>query len=88
MKRMPAKPEQRTIKASELDALFDAGESVANHLDRATAERPNLEPMRVNVDFPRATVAALDREAARIGISRQALIKLWIADKLGAVRAA
>jgi hypothetical protein len=53
------------------------------HVDWGSARRPGLEPHRVNVDFPAWVVAALDREAKRLGVTRQALIKLWIADRLG-----
>ena len=66
-------------------ARFDDGESVLDDLDLSTVVRPNLTPRRVNVDFPAWMVERLDRQADRLGISRQALIKMWLADRLGAV---
>jgi len=72
------------MKASELDKLFDDGEvDVVQYFDWSKATRPNLEMRRVNVDFPAWVVKALDREAQRLGVPRQALIKLWIAERLG-----
>ena len=72
------------MKASELDKLFDDGEAdVVQYFDWSKATRPNLEMRRVNVDFPAWVVKALDREAQRLGVPRQALIKLWIAERLG-----
>ena len=71
------------MKANEFDRRFDAGEDVSEHLDWAKARRPNLEIKRVNVDFPSWVVAGLDRQAERLGVTRQALIKLWIAERLG-----
>ena len=47
------------------------------------ARRPNLTARRVNVDFPAGVVEGLDHEAARLGVTRQALIKMWIAERLG-----
>lgn len=70
------------MKAAEFDRRFDAGEDAAELLDVATARRPNLETRRVNVDFPGWVVEGLDRQAARLGVTRQALIKLWIAERL------
>ena len=71
------------MKASELERKFDAGEDVSDAIDWSRARRPNLEVRRVNVDFPAWVVEALDREAARLGVTRQALVKLWIAERLG-----
>jgi hypothetical protein len=71
------------MKVHEFDRRFDAGEDVSEHLDWAKARRPNLEIKRVNVDFPSWVVAGLDRQAERLGVTRQALIKLWIAERLG-----
>ena len=70
------------MKASELDEKFDNGEDVSEYFDLSTIRRPNLEPRRVNVDFPAWVVAGLDREAARLGVTRQSIIKMWIAEKL------
>ena len=69
------------MKASEFDKRFDAGEDMAA-LETARARRPGEEYRRVNVDFPAWMVAELDREATRLGVTRQSLIKVWIAEKL------
>lgn len=70
------------MKTDEFDRRFDAGEDVSEHVDWESARRINQEPRRVNVDFPTWMVAALDRESGRLGVSRQALIKVWIAERL------
>lgn len=67
----------------EFDRMFDAGEDIDNLVDWSKARRPGLEPRRVNVDFPDWMVRSLDREAKKVGVTRQALIKLWLADRLG-----
>ena len=69
-------------KASEFDRAFDEGEDVTGRLDLDKARRVHYETRRVNVDFPDWMVRALDHEAHRLGVTRQALIKLWIADQL------
>ena len=70
------------VKAQELDRKFDAGEDVTSHLDVSRARRPGHEQRRVNVDFPVWMVEELDREASRLGVARQALIKMLIARHL------
>ncbi|HSJ07401.1 MAG TPA: CopG family antitoxin [Longimicrobiales bacterium] len=70
------------IKADDFDRRFDEGEDVSDHLDVSRARRPGLEQKRVNVDFPVWMVESLDREAARLGVPRQSLVKLWIAERL------
>ena len=70
------------MKATEFDRAFDAGEEVGDHVDWSKARRPSIETRRVNVDFPVWVVAGLDRQAKRLGITRQALIKTWIAERL------
>jgi hypothetical protein len=70
------------MKASELDKRFDDGEDITGELDVANARRPNREQRRVNVDFPAWMIAALDREARRLGVTRQSIIKVWIAERL------
>ena len=70
------------MTASEFERRFDAGEDVTADLDLSGARRPGLRPRRVNVDFPSWMVESLDREARRLGVSRQAVIKLWIAERL------
>ncbi len=73
------------IDAEELDRRFDEGQDITPWLDLSTVRRPNLESRRVNVDFPSWMVDALDREAHRLGVTRQSIIKVWIAERLEAV---
>jgi hypothetical protein len=70
------------MKAEELDRAFDEGEDVTKHLDLVKARRPNREVRRVNVDFPPWMVESLDKEARRLGVTRQSIIKVWIAERL------
>lgn len=70
------------MNAKELDRQFDDGEDVLEHFDLTTLRRPGLEAQRVDVDFPQWMVEALDREAQRLGVQRQAVIKFWIAERL------
>ncbi len=72
----------KAIKSEEFDKRFERGESIIDYLELNKARRPNLKTKRVNVDFPIWIVNALDREAMRLGLTRQALIKLWIAERL------
>jgi hypothetical protein len=71
------------MKAEEFDRLFDEGkEDITQYFDLSKARRPNQEPKRVNVDFPMWMVNSLDQEAKRVGVTRQSLIKLWLAERL------
>ncbi len=70
------------MKASDFDKKFDDGKNVMGLLDLQKAQRPDLTQKRVNVDFPVWMVHSLDKEAHRLGVTRQSLIKLWLADKL------
>jgi len=72
------------MKASEFDAKFDRGEEIMGDLDMSTATRPGESARRVNVDFPEWMVHSLDREARRLGVTRQSVIKVWIAERLRA----
>ncbi|HUE89626.1 MAG TPA: BrnT family toxin [Vicinamibacterales bacterium] len=69
-------------KAKELDRRFDAGEDITTYLDLSRARRPGHEQRRVNVDFPVWMIESLDREASRLGVPRQSLIKMLIARHL------
>lgn len=71
------------MKAKTFDRKFDAGHKIVDQLDLSKARRIGTDPKRVNVDFPGWMVDSLDREARRMGVTRQALIKLWLADRLG-----
>lgn len=70
------------MKAAEFDKRFEAGEDITAHVDWSKSRRPNTEARRVNVDFPVWVVTELDRKARQLGITRQALIKMWIAERL------
>ena len=70
------------MKAKELDKKFDDGEDISRFLDLARAKRPGREQRRVNVDFPAWMIERLDKEARRLGVTRQSIIKVWIADRL------
>ena len=70
------------MKATEFDKKFDAGEDVSGAIDWSQARRPNDQPTRVNVDFPAWVVEGLDKQARHLGVTRQSLIKLWIAERL------
>lgn len=73
------------MKAKDFDKKFDQGkEDIINDLDLSTARRSNLEQKRINVDFPSWVVESLDREAARIGVTRQSIIKVWLVERLNA----
>jgi hypothetical protein len=71
------------MKAKTFDRKFDSGEKVVDQLDLGKARRVGTDAKRVNVDFPAWMVDSLDREARRLGVTRQSLIKLWLAEKLG-----
>jgi hypothetical protein len=73
------------MKANTFDRKFDAAENIVGQLDLTKARRTGTgtDSKRVNVDFPVWMVDLLDREARRMGVTRQSLIKLWLGDKLG-----
>ena len=70
------------MRAKEFDKKFDQGEDVSQYLDISKARRPVQEQKRVNVDFPVWMIQLLDKEAKRLGVPRQSIIKLWIAERL------
>ncbi|MCO7248108.1 CopG family transcriptional regulator [Halomonas sp. Mc5H-6] len=73
------------MKANDFDQKFDQGsEDILDDLDLSTAHRVNQDPKRINVDFPAWVVESLDREAARIGVTRQSIIKVWLVERLKA----
>ena len=73
------------MKAKDFDRKFDRGESVLSQLDLSKASRPDQEQRRVNVDFPTWMIQSLDNEARRLGVTRQSIIKVWIAERLQTV---
>lgn len=71
------------MKASDFDKKFDENEvDIIDDLDLSSAKRLNLEQKRVNVDFPTWVIDSLDKEASRIGVTRQSIIKLWLVERL------
>ena len=70
------------MKASELDQKFEDNQNILDSLDLSQARRPALEQKRVNVDFPAWMITALDREARKLGVTRQSVIKMWLAERL------
>ncbi|MBP7675539.1 MAG: CopG family transcriptional regulator [Thermoanaerobaculia bacterium] len=70
------------MKAKEFERKFDEGADVSKALDLEKARRPVQEQRRVNVDFPLWMIESLDREAGRLGVTRQSIIKVWIAERL------
>jgi len=73
---------KKSITTQEFDSLFDQGNDITGFLDIKTATRPGLEIRRVSVDFPEWMINKLDREAERLGVTRQSIIKFWISEKL------
>lgn len=69
-------------KAEEFDKRFDEGEDVSQYLEISKTRRPAQEHKRVNVDFPVWMIQLLDKEAKRLGVPRQSIIKLWVAERL------
>ena len=70
------------MKAKDFDQAFDDGNDISQYLDLSTARRPELEQKRVNVDFPVWMIHQLDKEAKRVGVTRQSIIKMWLAEHL------
>ena len=70
------------MKAKEIDRKFDEGEDVSEYLDITKSRRPGQEQKRVNVDFPLWMIQLLDKEARRLVVPRQSIIKVWVAERL------
>ena len=71
-----------SIEAKEFDRKFDNGENIDEYLDLDKAVRPRQEQKRVNVDFPVWMIDQLDKEARKLGVTRQSIIKFWLAERL------
>lgn len=72
----------KAIKAKEIEKKFDESEDISKYLDLSKARRPKQEQKRVNVDFPLWMINLLDKEARRLGVPRQSIIKVWVAERL------
>lgn len=70
------------MKANEFDERFDEGKDISKYLDVSKAKRPGQEQKRVNVDFPLWMIHLLDKESRRLGVPRQSIIKVWVAERL------
>ncbi len=72
-----------TISSEDFDKLVDDNEQdIIEHLDLNSARRPGRDVRRVNVDLPTWMIDSLDVEAARVGVTRQSIIKMWLADRI------
>ena len=83
MKKKQRTSKSKALSSTELDALHDAGADVSAHMDVGRAVRPGRQVQRVNVDFPVDLLREIDQEARRLGVTRQAFIKVRLADSLG-----
>lgn len=70
------------MKASEFDKKFDSGKNVIDDLEIKNGKRVLQEQRRVNVDIPEWMIKSLDKEAGRLGVTRQSIIKVWLAERL------
>ena len=74
------------MKVKEFDEKFDNGEDITEYLEVSKARRPKQDQKRVNIDFPLWVVQSLDKEAKRLGVPRQSVVKVWIAERLEELR--
>ena len=70
------------MKAKQFDSDFDKDKDITDSLDLSKARRPKQQQKRVNVDFPTWMIEMLDKEAGRLGVTRQSIIKVWLAERL------
>jgi len=70
------------MKAREFDKKFDENKNIIENLDLTKLKRPRQDQKRVNVDFPVWMIELLDKEAKRLGVPRQSIIKVWVAERL------
>ena len=70
------------MKANEFEKKFNENKNITEHLDLSKSRRPKQEQKRVNVDFPLWMLHSLDKEAKRMGVTRQSIIKVWVAERL------
>ncbi len=70
------------MKAKAFDEKFDKGDDILDMLDISKARRSMQDQKRVNVDFPAWMIESLDKEASRVGVTRQSIIKVWLAERL------
>ena len=70
------------MKAKNFEEKFESGDEILQHLDLSKAKRPMQKQKRINVDIPEWMIDSLDREAGRVGVTRQSIIKVWLAERL------
>ena len=70
------------MKAKNFEENFESGDEILQHVDLSKAKRPMQKQKRINVDIPEWMVDSLDREAGRVGVTRQSIIKVWLAERL------
>ena len=70
------------MKANEFDTRFETGKSLLSALDLSKARRVGRQHQQVTIDFPLWIIDSLDREASRLGVTRQSIIKVWVAERL------
>lgn len=73
---------KKSITAEEFDRRFDEGEDILEYCDLENIQRPNLETENMSIDFPKWMIHSLEKEAQRLGVPRQAIVKFWIAERL------
>ncbi|RKZ51656.1 MAG: CopG family transcriptional regulator [Candidatus Parabeggiatoa sp. nov. 3] len=70
------------MKAKDFDKAFDEGSDITQYLDISKARRPQQEKRKMNIDFPIWMYQSLDKEAKRLGVTQQSIVKVWIAERL------
>lgn len=73
---------KKSISTEEFDELFDKNKDITEYLDLKSAKRGTLKTRRVSVDFPEWMIQQLDKQALKLGVTRQSVIKFWISEKL------
>jgi hypothetical protein len=73
---------RKSISTEEFDELFDNNKDITEYLDLKTAKRGTIKTRRVSVDFPEWMIQQLDKQALKLGVTRQSVIKFWISEKL------
>lgn len=74
------------MKAHEFDEKFDNGDNITENLDLSSVKRINYNQKRINIDIPIWMIEKLDKEALRLGVPRQSVIKIWLSERLDAIR--
>jgi hypothetical protein len=73
---------KKSIEANELDKLFDRKKDIISHLDLSKAERPGLKPKRINISIPSWIFKSIEKEATKYGVTKEVIIKQWIAERI------